>query len=204
MKTIQQYIKTGRQFFAQSGLLPILFSTGLAMILMTARIVYSRNITFVFLVWNLFLAWIPYLAALWAASLHQRFPHRWWAIIAPGVLWLAFFPNAPYIVTDFLHLTARPPVPMWFDIGLLATFAWAGLFLAVFSLWMMQRLVKAYLGMAVSWLFVLVVVGISGLGYMWGVFCAGTVGICWYSRMPCSPILPSGWYIRSAIRVPLA
>lgn len=163
-------MKTIRQFFAQSGLLPILFSTVLAIGLITARIFYSRHITFVFLVWNLFLAWIPYLAALWAAGIHRRHPRRWWAIFAPGILWLAFFPNAPYIITDFLHLAPRPPVPMWYDVGMLATFAWAGLFLAVFSLWIMQRLVKDYLGAAMSWVFVLFVVGISGLGVYVGRF----------------------------------
>lgn len=170
IKKMQQQLKSIHNFFAQNGIIPIMFSTLLAIGLVTARIIYTRHGTFVFLVWNLLLAWIPYLAALWAAASHQRNPRRWWAIIAPGILWLAFFPNAPYIITDFLHLTARPPVPMWFDIGLLATFAWSGLFLAVFSLRAMQNVVADFVGAPVSWLFVLVIVGLSGVGVYMGRF----------------------------------
>jgi uncharacterized membrane protein len=63
----------------------------------------------------------------------------------PAALWLIFFPNAPYIVTDFLHLYDRPPSYLY-DIGMLATFAWTGCFLAIASLRTMQYLVKYFLG----------------------------------------------------------
>ncbi len=170
MAHVRKQLQAVQTFFARHGLFPILFSTMLAIGLFAARAAYSRQWTFIFLVWNLFLAWIPYLAALWAAGIHQRHPRRWWATFAPGILWLAFFPNAPYIITDFLHLSARPPVPMWFDIGLLATFAWSGLFLAVFSLRAMQHVVRSFLGQAASWLFVLMTLGLSGLGVYMGRF----------------------------------
>jgi len=61
-------------------------------------------------------------------------------------------------------------MPIWYDVALLAAFAWAGLFLAVFSLRMMQNLVKSYVGVAVSWLFVFGVVGLSGFGVYLGRF----------------------------------
>ncbi len=170
MTHIQQKLKSIHYFFAQNGMIPIVFSTILAIALVAARLVYSHRVVFLFLIWNLFLAWIPYLAALWAAGTHRRHPRRWWAIIVPGILWLIFFPNAPYIVTDFLHLSARPPVPMWYDIGLLATFAWAGLFLAVFSLRAMQSIISEWLGTFASWIFVLVTLGLSGLGVYMGRF----------------------------------
>src|SRR5262245_43335938 len=48
------------------------------------------------------------------------------------VVWLMFLPNAPYLITDLVHLEPRPPVPYWFDIGLFAAFAGAGV-LAAFS-----------------------------------------------------------------------
>jgi uncharacterized membrane protein len=88
----------------------------------------------------------------------------------PGALWLLFFPNAAYIVTDFVHLRAIAPIPLWFDIGLIAVFAWSGCFLAVASLRTMQALVASYLGAAASWLFVAAVFGLNGLGIYLGRF----------------------------------
>ena len=88
----------------------------------------------------------------------------------PGFLWLAFFPNAPYIVTDFIHLRWRYPVPIWYDVFLLAIAAWTGLFLATFSLRTMQQIVKTFLGTTASWLFTALVIGLSGLGIYLGRF----------------------------------
>jgi uncharacterized membrane protein len=91
-------------------------------------------------------------------------------LLFPGAMWLAFFPNAPYIVTDFLHFYERPPVPSWYDIGLLASFAWTGLFLAIASLRTMQELVNAYAGRIVSWIFASVALALGGLGLYLGRF----------------------------------
>jgi uncharacterized membrane protein len=157
-------------FLARHGLYPILLSTLLAGGLFVTRVYLSQSWTFRFLVWNLFLAWIPYCSSLWAAHLHQRYPDRWWYLIAPGMLWLIFFPNAPYIVTDFQHLYHRIPIPLWYDIGLLTTFAWTGLYLAVFSLRSMQAIVRSFVGTVASWFFVLGVLGLTGLGVYVGRF----------------------------------
>ena len=158
------------RFFVRQALYPVLLSTLLACSLLGARVYLSGVWTYLFLVWNLFLAWIPFLLSLWATYIYQRQPRRWGYLLILGLVWLAFFPNAPYIVTDFLHLRPRPPIPIWYDIGLLTTFAWAGLFLAVFSLRAMQTLVKVFVGSLASWLFVASIVGLSGLGIYLGRF----------------------------------
>lgn len=119
-----------------------------------------------FLVWNLFLAWMPYLMALWAESAARRSP---WRAIIPGILWLLFLPNAPYIMTDFIHLD-RMSFSWWYDLGLILAFAWAGCLLGVASLFMMQRIVRERLGAALSWAFVLASCGLSGLGVYFGRF----------------------------------
>jgi uncharacterized membrane protein len=149
---------------------PIVLSSLLASVLFVGRVYRSHTLDYRFLGWNLILAWIPYLAALWATRVHRQFPRRWWMLVIPGLLWLAFFPNAPYIVTDFWHLQERPPVPIWYDIGMLAAFAWTGLFLAVYSLRAMQKLVQHYLGSILGWLFTLTVLGLGGLGVYLGRF----------------------------------
>jgi uncharacterized membrane protein len=158
------------RFLAANALYPLVLSSLLAVSLLAGRFYLSRTVTYTFLLWNLFLAWIPYASSLWAGRLHDRHQGRWWLLIVPGALWLAFFPNAPYILTDFWHLTERAPVPMWYDIGLLASFAWTGLALAVYSLRTMHRLVAHYTGRVAGWLFAAAVMGLGGLGIYLGRF----------------------------------
>jgi uncharacterized membrane protein len=157
-------------FGVRQALYPMLLSTLLACSLLGGRVYLSGTWIYLFLVWNLFLAWIPYLLSLWISHLHQRRPQRWWYLLLPSLVWLAFFPNAPYIVTDFLHLHGRPSIPVWYDIGLLSVFAWTGLFLGTFSLRAMQSLVKTFVGSALSWVFVAGVVSLSGIGIYLGRF----------------------------------
>ncbi len=144
--------------------------SALAAALLAGRMYRSQSATFVFMTWNLFLAWIPYWSSLWADRLNESHPRQWPRLIVPGLLWLAFFPNAPYILTDIWHLQERPPIPLWYDSSLLVVFALAGLFLAVFSLRTMQRLVQIYGGPLTAWLFVLLAVGLAGVGVYLGRF----------------------------------
>jgi len=90
-------------------------------------------LTFGFLLWNIFLAWLPLLFAyLFAASLKSgRSLFRSGSLI---LLWLIFLPNCPYILTDLLHLKWRHPVPHWYDLLLFISFAWTGWQLGIASL----------------------------------------------------------------------
>lgn len=167
---IWRRLQSIHRFFQSQLFYPLVLSTGLAVALFAARAYYSHRLTFVFLLWNLFLAWIPYLCSLWIASLHQRSPQRWWNLVLPSFVWLIFLPNAPYLITDLLHLDERLPVPFWYDIGLLATFAWTGCFLAITSIRAMQNVVQDFAGRGLSWLFVLPIIGLSGVGIYLGRF----------------------------------
>ena len=149
---------------------PLLLSSALAVGLWAGRSWVWAPRNFRFLVWNLFLAWLPYLWSLWALSIHRRQPRRWWLLLLPAALWLLFFPNAPYLVTDLIHLRGYPLVPPWYDIGMLISFAWAGCFLAVASLYIMHHIIRDYAGRAVSWLIVMAIMGLCGLGIYMGRF----------------------------------
>ncbi len=89
--------------------------------------------TFLFLVWNLILAWIPYLLSLGLAPMY-RWSRSRILICLILVAWLVFFPNAPYILTDLLHLKSRHPMPFWYDLMLIVSYAWTGLLLGFVSL----------------------------------------------------------------------
>ena len=125
--------------------------------------------TFLFLVWNLLLAWLPLCFALLLRLSARR---RWPILAAVGVLslWLLFFPNAPYIVTDLLHLRERPPVPLWYDVLMIFSFAWTGLILGFWSLIEVHQYVERRMGSAVAWPFVSLALVLGGIGVYLGRF----------------------------------
>ncbi len=157
-------------YLSKQSFYPLLLSSMLAMLIYVTRVFLGLSWNYINLVWNLFLAWVPYLCSLFAFALFRKDPSRWTRLILPGLFWLAFFPNAPYMVTDFLHLQLRPYIPLWYDILLLATFAWTGCFLAIVSLRTMQFLVKHYLGRLLGWVFAITALGLSSLGIYLGRF----------------------------------
>jgi uncharacterized membrane protein len=159
------------RFLSSQSFYPIVLSSALAVIIYIGRVASSGSWrVYVNLIWNLFLAWIPYGFSMFAAALHRSFPGKWLLLIVPAGIWLLFFPNAPYIVTDFFHLVPRYRVPLWYDILMLVTFSWTGIFLAIASLRTMQGLVRYYLGEIVSWIFVVFSLGLGGLGIYLGRF----------------------------------
>lgn len=134
-----------------------------------ASLKYRIYPTFLFLAWNLFLAWVPYLAALRLGKLQRR-NAAVWNLLLWLVIWLAFLPNAPYIVTDFIHLKYRPPVPFWYDLLLLFAFAFTGLMLGLLSLHEVQRTLRQWFAPLWTWLMALSAIGLSGFGVWLGRF----------------------------------
>ena len=84
--------------------LALLFASGVSVSLVIARIAFSGNVRYGYLVWNLFLAWVPLIFALLAVNDHCEGTGRRWRFIGFAAAWLLFFPNAPYILTDLIHL----------------------------------------------------------------------------------------------------
>jgi uncharacterized membrane protein len=157
------------RFFGEQLFYPLLLSSLLALGFYLGRRYISQERTHLFLMWNLLLAWIPYLCALWLVFVH-RSRGAWWQYFAPAALWLLFFPNAAYLITDFYNLRALPPVPLWYDIGLFAACMWTGLLLGIASLRMVQGLVRHSFGALAGWAVVAVVVVLNGIGIYLGRF----------------------------------
>lgn len=124
---------------------------------------------FAFLFWNLFLAWVPYLLALALFGLDRaRAPG--WLLAVPGVVWFLFLPNAPYILTDFVHLGAIPGAPVWFDALLIGAFAATGLLLGLASVLLVHHVVAQRLGALAGWALAIGALALSSLGIYLGRF----------------------------------
>ncbi len=100
-------------------------------LLIVARIIYSGSIRYIFLSWNLFLAWIPYIFSCFFRVYKNREKWKQGFLFAS---WLLFFPNALYIVTDLIHLEESTNVPLWYDAVLLFASSFIGLIMAFISL----------------------------------------------------------------------
>ncbi len=133
--------------------------------LLTVRVWRAGSLMYLFLAWNLFLAAIPAFAAA-----RLQYEKASWRQAGWLALWLAFLPNAPYIVTDFVHLRARPPVPLWFDIALLISCAATGLLLGYASVADVQRFIARKFGEATAWLCAASALVLSGAGIYLGRF----------------------------------
>jgi uncharacterized membrane protein len=81
-----------------------------------------------------------------------------------------FFPNAPYILTDLIHLTSGYYRHFWVDLTLFLLCAFTGLVLGFVSLYLMQSLMARSLGRIAGWLFVIAALGLSSFGVYLGRF----------------------------------
>jgi uncharacterized membrane protein len=166
--TMKERLIPGSQ--ARAALLALLLASLLCAVMIAARALYFRQVAFVPFLWNLFLAWIPLLAALPLYILRARNSHRPVVGFVLAATWFLFFPNAPYIVTDFVHFHVRPPVPYWFDMITIQAFGLTGLFLGYLSLYLVQEVVRSWVGRWWSWAFAFVMLGLSAFGIYLGRF----------------------------------
>ena len=141
-------------------------SLSLSLLLVAGRVLMTGRGIFLFLVWNLFLAVIPFAISTMLGT--ARGPLRARLLVPVGAAWLLFFPNAPYILTDLFHLERRAGVPLWYDLALILSCAWNGLMLAYASLADMQRLVQQRLGTGAGWAFATLALLLSSFGIYLG------------------------------------
>lgn len=151
------------------ALLALALGSAFPLALMVVRAGVSGSFGFRFLVWNLFLAWIP----LGFALLVELGWRRRWPLVASlacGLGWLLFFPNSPYIVTDLIHLAPREGSPLWYDALIIFSMALSGLAVGFTSLRIIQLVVAASRGVFAGWVTSIGVLGISGFGIYLGRF----------------------------------
>ena len=114
-----------------------------SLLLVFVRMIHTGRDTFLFLVWNLFLAWIPYLITRRLSAMQPFRPRLGFAALM--LAWLLFIPNSFYIITDLFHVGDYYNdrlMPAWFDLAMILSFVWNGLLLGVLSVRQMEKIVK--------------------------------------------------------------
>lgn len=109
--------------------------------LLIYRICKTDSLVYIFLAWNLFLAFIPF----WISNNLLKQKQLTFHYLPFVLLWVLFLPNAPYILTDLFHLKPRQNIPLWFDLVLVCSFALIGFTLFYKSLIDMIKLAKEHI-----------------------------------------------------------
>lgn len=147
-------------------------ASAISLFLTAIRMSRSDSAHYNFLSFNLMLAWIPFFFAGLAyalANIRKRILYL--LVFVSALAWLIFFPNAPYILTDFEHLRyTADGIPVWYDVILLVWSAWTGLLLGVVSLYLIQEIIRRMLGQPISWVFVIFVSVLGSFGVYVGRF----------------------------------
>jgi uncharacterized membrane protein len=139
----------------------------LSIALLLIRIKLHQSMYLSFLVWNLCLAIIPF--AITTGLMSSKKTNKLVLFFFFGI-WFLFLPNAPYIVTDLMHLTRTDQNFLWLDILMIVSFAFNGLILFFLSLSDMEKLLKPYLKPRVLTLLMLAIFGLNAFGVYLGRF----------------------------------
>ena len=146
-------------------LVALLATTGLTIVLGVTDPAAPLSYPTWFLIWNLFLAWIPVCFAAGFAAVRGR---AW--LLPLGLGWLTFLPNSPYLVTDLVHLGEG--VELWRHVLQYGFAAWTGIILGVVSLRLVHDRIERDFGRLYGWAAVIVSIGLCAIGVVIGRFAA--------------------------------
>jgi uncharacterized membrane protein len=150
--------------------------------LVAVRFVLTDRFFYFFLLWNLALALVPYGIAVAVFGVSRRPPTSrnlvlLWLL---SVCWLLFYPNAPYIFTDFIHVVNRTWIRggsdlgketlLWYDLVLCSAVAFMGHSAGLMSIDLMMRAFKGIASRRIAWILVGIAVAVSGFGLYVGRF----------------------------------
>jgi uncharacterized membrane protein len=141
----------------------LLFSCLFSFCLLIIRVIATEKFVFMFLPWNLFLAFIPYVIASWLMA-HPAWIENRPKLTFVFVIWLLFIPNSFYILTDLYHLELSKDSPRWFDLTLIFSFAWNGMVWGVLAVRKMEIIASLFLKKGYVLFFIYPVMWLIALG----------------------------------------
>jgi uncharacterized membrane protein len=162
MDYIKQHLFTRFKIYSA-----ITISTLFSITLLMVRMKLTHSFFYLFLVWNLFLAIIPFGITSYLVSLEKINKIR---VVFWFGLWLLFLPNAPYIITDLLHLKISSHRLLWLDILVVSAFALNGLLLFFLSLVDMEKILNKFIKIKYLKTLIVVVLFLCGFGVYLGRF----------------------------------
>lgn len=165
--------------------LMLLITSLTAVCMLLYRMYSTESIFFGFFIWNLFLAWVPFSISclLYAFPFYKLELWKKWIWWILSTFWLLFYPNAPYLLTDFIHLKHvefiimdgysqifNPDIKVWYDLIMFSLFIGIGILLGCLSLYQMQSIFSQAWGRLYGWLIALLILILTSYGIYLGRF----------------------------------
>ena len=142
----------------------------LSVILNLLRIVFFGNTSFIYILWNILLAFVPFfISSILVLNTNKGNIIKPFFIIG-FILWFIFLPNAPYVITDFIHLGRIHIVPVMYDIFLLFTSAAVSLLMGLYSLSHMEKILLLKFSKKVTNIFIAIIILFTSFGMYLGRF----------------------------------
>ncbi len=142
----------------------------LSIILIVLRFFLWKTESFNYLLWNILLAFIPLVLGFIVLSQPKKGIVNKIIFIAGLVLWLLFIPNAPYLVTDIIHLGEIKAVPVLFDTFLLFNTALLGLVIFCLSLEHIEKIILEKFSKRTTFLITTLIILLISFGMYLGRF----------------------------------
>lgn len=121
----------------------LVFSNLVSIALFVVGSITNHSSEFRYLVWNLFLAWIPLLLSMWLLHILKHKLWSSWLAIFVTLLWVGFLPNSFYMISDFIHVQDIPRVDLLYDVVMFCSFIFNGVILGFFSLYVVHHALLA-------------------------------------------------------------
>lgn len=150
------------------------------------RVIRLDSIKYAFLIWNLFLAWIPLSISMILSYLDNGGGENNKSLVFKfimGFVWLFFFPNAPYMITDVIHLRGlnfityneyvfrfNQELMVWYDFVVVLFIIIVGCLVGFISLYLIQKIVEKQYKKTGGWILVCIVSYLSGFAIYLGRF----------------------------------
>lgn len=161
MRTIRTGIKSRQPLISK-----LIKAVGIGVLLIFLRVVLPVDKSFLFLFWNLFLATIPLFISI--VLLHYAKSKKFYRILPFLIIWLMFFPNAPYMLTDYRHLQGSYGWAFVIDFITILYFALIAFCMAVISLNDIRQILSVYMNRSLLTIIVILICLLSGFGVFIG------------------------------------
>ena len=145
-----------RELLSEYGfVVSLIYLTLVSVGLFIAGAISNHSLELWYLLWNLFLAWLPLLFVLWLLHMLRHKAWSSWQGITLSLLWLGFLPNSFYMISDFIHLQDYQRVDLVYDTAMFASFVLTSLFLGYASLYLIHtELAKRFKSRLTPWFWV--------------------------------------------------
>ncbi|HSX06207.1 MAG TPA: DUF1361 domain-containing protein [Candidatus Saccharimonadia bacterium] len=142
--------------------------TVLSVVLFVAGAIANRSSQFAYLIWNLFLAWLPLLTTLWLLKMLQTRHWSSWSMLGVTLVWLLLLPNSFYMISDFIHIQDVLRHNLLYDVVMFTTFILTGLLLGFSSLYMIDAELRKRVSLRISSSIIAIILGLCSFAIYLG------------------------------------